>query len=363
MRRLAFAAVALAMAVLSSGCHGREPVGVPTNEADQVMQKLRGTLSVSTEHFGASQVLAELEVGQCVVRRTAGRSGRFVEVRRRMNFPQQGGGAGLVAIQTTDQFGLERVRAVCSVPAGAATAHEVMNALEPRAIPQPSLRARARSLLYWQAGVAASSLAGCDEDGNITEGEVCEINGLTISVCRTDQYMDDGGECWPLAALPSTFGSGGEGGSADGGGSSGSGGGSSPGDPPPPDPAPQDSAEADLGANPWGCRGSTDNPHNSSHYPGTVNAVGRTQCDTGPPRLFSVIALQRWTCLAGFCWWSDVGAGSDIEYNVSFLAVNAATACVDGSYQGLTLHFASSANVLDFWEAVTLRRAPVICPV
>ena len=75
------------------------------------------------------------------------------------------------------------------------------------------------------------------------------------------------------------------------------------------------------------CYPNVQNPHKSTHVPGTVNVVVTLTCTAPVPQINSRAALYRNGRLV-----KDSGQKS--VYNTSFASHNAATACVSGWHQG-----------------------------
>jgi len=109
----------------------------------------------------------------------------------------------------------------------------------------------------------------------------------------------------------------------------------------------QESADTEGGVstlatvfNPWGCESQSDYPHWSSHFPGTINAVGHTWgCSQPQPQLSAQVQLQRRRGVWPFYWWENVGqSGYKSCTNCYAVTANSATTCVPGTnvYRGYT---------------------------
>lgn len=100
-------------------------------------------------------------------------------------------------------------------------------------------------------------------------------------------------------------------------------------------------------SNPWGCFGSTQNPHHSSHVPGTINVTARTQCNVAVPLIYVETILQREDCFI-FCWWANVGPVGMQSRPGNSVQANSATGCVSGKYRGISFHHVRGADGNDY---------------
>lgn len=84
------------------------------------------------------------------------------------------------------------------------------------------------------------------------------------------------------------------------------------------------------------CFGRTDNPHRSTHVPGTINVIAKTECNFVTSMSVSTnLQLQR--CWGYVCWWSTQRRG----YNsgvARFVRANAAAPCQTGYWRGFSGH-------------------------
>lgn len=92
------------------------------------------------------------------------------------------------------------------------------------------------------------------------------------------------------------------------------------------------------------CDGQTDWPHQSYHYPNTINVEGWTNCHGHAMPILSVfVSLEVEFCLSDQCWW-QIWAVSGLlpktEIQESYVEANAWTDCMDGLWRGVTNHFA-----------------------
>ncbi len=111
-----------------------------------------------------------------------------------------------------------------------------------------------------------------------------------------------------------------------------------------------------LVPNPYGCVGSTQNPHNSTHVPGTINVTARTQCAIPVPTIYVETILQRESCFI-ICWWSNVGTlGTSIQAPGAYVQANSATTCTPGKYRGVSYHYIIGADGIRY-EAGTVSSA------
>lgn len=95
----------------------------------------------------------------------------------------------------------------------------------------------------------------------------------------------------------------------------------------------------DAASNP-GCVGSTDNPHNSTHVPGKVNVVGKTDCAVTVTTLHVDTTLYEERCFLGWCWWAQAIPGAVTKNNVSLVKTNSSTGCDTTRYYGFSNHWA-----------------------
>jgi hypothetical protein len=113
--------------------------------------------------------------------------------------------------------------------------------------------------------------------------------------------------------------------------------------------------------NPYGCVGTTDNPHKSTHVGFTVNVVARTRCTVVVPKIYVETTLYRWQCWGPFCWYGTYGPkGSELRYGFDQASANSANTCVTGWYKGDSYHYIIGANGIRY-EAWTSREAYVNC--
>lgn len=100
-------------------------------------------------------------------------------------------------------------------------------------------------------------------------------------------------------------------------------------------PPPESDPQWGVMQNPWNCQGQTDNPHKSTHVPGTVNVVARSSCGISVPTIRVITALQRWN----FPFWSTVGNSPLVQSSPgSYVQTNAAATCVTDWYRGVSGH-------------------------
>ena len=71
------------------------------------------------------------------------------------------------------------------------------------------------------------------------------------------------------------------------------------------------------------------NPHKSSHVPGVVNVISRTQCTAPVPSIDGIVGLYRNGARA------SVHAGAN--RGVAALQLSTAAPCVSGNYQGAAI--------------------------
>ena len=69
-----------------------------------------------------------------------------------------------------------------------------------------------------------------------------------------------------------------------------------------------------LGGNPYSCTGRSDNPHLSTHVPGSVAAQGHTDCSVNLPYIHVDSTLYRQDCFLIFCSWTQVGYDEQTLY-------------------------------------------------
>jgi hypothetical protein len=94
-----------------------------------------------------------------------------------------------------------------------------------------------------------------------------------------------------------------------------------------------------IQSNPYGCYGQSNNPHHSTHYPGTINVTAFTSCSQNVPEIYVETTLQRYTCFI-FCWWGNAGPkGSSVRYGRSYVETNSSTSCKSGTYRGVSYHY------------------------
>jgi hypothetical protein len=118
----------------------------------------------------------------------------------------------------------------------------------------------------------------------------------------------------------------------------------------------ENNQDATLIPNPYGCYGQTDDPHKSTHVPGNVNVVARTECDwANVPEIHVSTTLQYWKCFI-ICWWSTIGStGSTTDYFDDDVTANSAANCISGThnYRGISYHYiiGSDGNRYEGWTA------------
>lgn len=113
--------------------------------------------------------------------------------------------------------------------------------------------------------------------------------------------------------------------------------------------------------NPYGCVGTTNNPHRSSHVPGTVNVIAHTYCSVAVPEIHVQTTLFRWQCWGPFCWYAAYGStGSDTQHWRNHVQANSAGQCITGWYKGESYHYIIGYDGIRY-EAWTSREAYVNC--
>lgn len=75
------------------------------------------------------------------------------------------------------------------------------------------------------------------------------------------------------------------------------------------------------------CTAHSDNPHNSTHVPGTVNVIGKVECTSAVATIDLVVGLLRGNTV--------VAAEPRVEQNVPSTSRRAAAPCVSGTYFGV----------------------------
>lgn len=106
-------------------------------------------------------------------------------------------------------------------------------------------------------------------------------------------------------------------------------------------------SSAAIASNPYGCVSRSDNPHFSTHVPGTVDAQAHTVCFYVMPRLFVGGTLSRRDCLLFVCWWTQVDQRSSTVTWSSSVHVNPASTCSGTSSHDFLLQTYSEATGAD----------------
>jgi hypothetical protein len=81
------------------------------------------------------------------------------------------------------------------------------------------------------------------------------------------------------------------------------------------------------------CTPNVQNPHESSHVPGTVNVVGTVTCTSAVPEIQLQVALYRQNPADGR-WYLQSASGVMTYSNTAFGQANAAAPCEDGNWVG-----------------------------
>lgn len=85
------------------------------------------------------------------------------------------------------------------------------------------------------------------------------------------------------------------------------------------------------------CEANTQQPHNSTHFPGRINVVGTVECTGNVQELEIRVTLQEENCLLLICWWDNVGTpGEDKKSWTSQIKENSSIACAPGHYRGFS---------------------------
>lgn len=94
-------------------------------------------------------------------------------------------------------------------------------------------------------------------------------------------------------------------------------------------PAGSTSSLTALTSNPYGCYGRSDQPHASSHVPGTVDALGWTICNYTLPYEYVSSTLYRQDCFFFVCWWTQVDHKSSSFVSWGKVSVTVAHTCAN----------------------------------
>lgn len=84
------------------------------------------------------------------------------------------------------------------------------------------------------------------------------------------------------------------------------------------------------------CEGQTNDPHKSTHVPGTVNVVATTVCPSPQTTVHVETTLYK---DVGGSWVPWGSTGSSTQFNAVFASANSAGTCQSGQYLGFSYHY------------------------